>query len=583
MLASFLLSRTLVPTLAKFWLRVHPPHAADDAGAPRRNWFARLRRALDRNYERLHEAYRELLRRALRARGAFILAFAACVLASLPLVLFLGTDFFPSVDSGQIKLHLRARSGLRVEETAALCDRVEGAVRAVIPSHDIATLADNIGLPNSGLNLVYSNSAPVGAADADIMITLRKGHRATPEYVAALRAELPQQFPGVEFSFIPPDIVTQILNFGLPSPMNLQVIGSNVQENREVARRLLAKLHTIPGLVDLRIQQAFDRPQLQVEVDRVRAQDVGLSLRDVAQDLLISLSGSFQTSPVWWLDPRNGVSYQVATQTPQYRLASLDSLRSLPLGDTEAQSPRTLGQLASFRYGAGQNVVSHYNVQGVIDIFGAVQGRDFGGVAREVRAAMAEAGKDLPRGTRLEARGQMETMRSSFIGLYGGLALAILLIYLLIVITFQSWTDALIIVAALPAALAGIVWMLFVTFTTLSVPALTGAIMCMGVATANSILVISFARERLATSGDALAAVIEAGHARFRPVLMTALAMIVGMTPMALGMGEGGEQNAPLGRAVVGGLAFATVATLFFVPAVFAWLHTRQSQQGVLQ
>jgi CzcA family heavy metal efflux pump len=586
MLASFLLSRTLVPTLAKFWLRAHAPHVPGDghvvAGA-RATWITRSRRRLDQGYERLHEGYRELLGTALRLRGRFLIGFAACVLASLPLVLALGTDFFPAVDSGQIKLHVRGRSGLRVEEMAALCDRVEVAVRAIIPAEEMLALADNIGLPNSGLNLVYSNSAAVGAADADVMISLRKGHRPTDEYVAALRAALPHQFPGTDFYFIPPDIVTQILNFGLPAPVDVQVIGNNLQANREVARQLLEKFRAIPGMVDLRVQQTFDRPQLRVDVDRARAQDVGLSLRDVAQNMLISLSGSAQTSPVWWLDPRNGVSYQVTTQTPQYRLASLDSLRSLPLGETSAEAPRTLGQLASFRYGTAANVVSHYNVQNVVDIFGGVQGRDFGAVAREIRGVIEAASRTLPRGTRLEARGQMETMRSSFVGLYGGLALAILLVYLLIVITFQSWTDALIIIGALPAALAGIVWMLFITFTSLSVPALTGAILCMGVATANSILVISFARERLAAGRDARTAVVEAGHARFRPVLMTALAMIVGMAPMAFGMGEGGEQNAPLGRAVIGGLIFATVATLFFVPALFAWLHSRTPRAAALR
>jgi CzcA family heavy metal efflux pump len=579
MIASFLLSRTLVPTLAKFWLRAHPPggHAASTQTA-RPGAFARLRAQLDAAYERLHSAYHGLLERALASRRVFPLAFSACVLASLPLAFALGTDFFPSVDAGQIKLHLRARSGLRIEETAALVEQIEASMRRVIPAAEITTLADNIGLANSSIAMLSSNSAATGAADADVLITLREGHRPTAEYIAELRTALPREFPGVEFAFIPADIVTQILNFGLPAPFDVQVIGNNLEGNREVARRLLERMRAIPGLVDVRQQQTFDKPQLMVNVDRVRAQEIGLTLRDVAQDMLISLSGSQQTAPVYWLNPRSGTSYSVVTQTPQHRLSSLDGLRGLPLGANESQAPRTLGQVATVSYGTGQNVVSHYNVQPVLDLFGSVQGRDFGGVTRDVRKAVAEVSKDLPRGTRIEIRGQVETMDSSFRGLYGGLALAILLVYLLLVITFQSWTDALIIVAALPAALAGIVWMLFLTFTTLSVPALTGAIMCMGVATANSILVISFARERLAQGSKAVQAVLEAGHARFRPVLMTALAMIVGMSPMALGFGEGGEQNAPLGRAVIGGLLFATVATLFFVPSVFAWLHTRRQR-----
>ncbi|HEV7633358.1 MAG TPA: efflux RND transporter permease subunit [Steroidobacteraceae bacterium] len=575
MLASFVLSRTLVPTLARFWLKtqavVHHEALATAHG---------FRSTIDAGFLRLRELYTGTLADALRRPLLFPAVFLGAVLLSLPLVVTLGTDFFPSVDAGQIKLHMRARTGLRIEETAALCDRVGQAVRQVIPAAEIESLIDNIGLPTSGLNVTYSNSAPTGSTDADISIALTRKHGSTADYVAQLREKLPREFPGVEFSFLPADIVSQILNLGLPSPIDVQVIGNNVQASRDVARKLLARFRAIPGLADLRIQQTFDRPQLDVTVDRTRAGDLGLTQRDIAQDMLISLSGSATTAPAYWLNPRTGVQYSVATQTPQHRLTSVDGLRSLPLGRGSDSSPRTLGQLAHISYSSTQGVVSHYNVQPVIDVYGAVQGRDFGGAVRDLRAVVAQMRPELPRGVRIETRGQMETMDSSFTGLYAGLALAILLVYLLLVITFQSWTDALIIVAALPAAIAGIIWCLFLTWTTLSVPALTGAIMCMGIATANSILVISFARERLALGDDPITAVLAAGHARFRPVLMTALAMIVGMSPMALGLGEGGEQNAPLGRAVVGGLAFATVATLFFVPAVFALLHNRRRALG---
>jgi CzcA family heavy metal efflux pump len=577
LLASFVLSRTLVPTLASYWLKAHPA-VTDAAAQTARGLHARI----DGQLRTLRQNYVALLGTMLQRPQRFVLGFSACTLLSLPLVLSLGTDFFPAVDAGQIKLHVRAHSGLRVEETAALCDEVEAVIREVIPEEQITSLVDNIGLPNNGLSLTYSTSAPVGTGDADILLTLRAGHEPTAEYVARLRELLPQRFPGVDFAFLPADIVSQILNLGLPSPIDVQVLGNNVTANREVARKLLHRLRTVPGLVDLRLQQTFDRPQLQLTVDRSRAREVNLTQRDIAQDLLINLSGSFQTAPTFWLNPANGVQYAVSTQTPQYRLQSTAQLLALPMGQANG-ADQTLGQLAQLNFGTTASVVSKHNVQPVIDIYADVAGRDFGSAARELRAIVEEARKDLPRGSRIELRGQIETMSSSFAGLYAGLALAILLVYLLLVVFFQSWVDALIIIAALPAALAGILWCLFLSFTTLSVPALTGAILCMGVATANSVLVVSFARERLAAGDLPAAAMCAAGYARLRPVLMTALAMIVGMAPMALGLGEGSEQNAPLGRAVIGGLLFATIATLFFVPAIFTLLRGRSAPAAASQ
>ena len=577
LLASFVLSRTLVPTLASYWLKAHP--AVSDAAAQTARG---LHAAVDRRLRALRHNYVALLGKVLQRPQRFALVFSAVTVLSLPLVLALGTDFFPAVDAGQIKLHLRAPSGLRVEETAALCDAVEATIRETIPGGEIESLVDNIGLPGNGLGITYSTSAPVGTGDADILLSLRKGHAPTADYVARLRETLAQRYAGVDFAFLPADIVSQILNLGLPSPIDVQVVGNNVTANREVARKLLQRLRSVPGLVDLRIQQAFDRPQLQLNVDRSRAREVNLTQRDIAQDLLINLSGSFQTAPTFWLNPANGVQYAVSTQTPQYRLSNTAELLALPIGQANG-ADQTLGQLASLSFGTTASVVSKHNVQPVIDIYGDVAGRNFGSAASELRALVAEARKDLPRGSRIELRGQIETMRSSFTGLYAGLALAILLVYLLLVVFFQSWVDALIIIAALPAALAGILWCLFLTFTTLSVPALTGAILCMGVATANSVLVVSFARERLQAGDLPAVAMCAAGYARLRPVLMTALAMIVGMAPMALGLGEGSEQNAPLGRAVIGGLLFATLATLFFVPAVFTMLRGRSAPASASQ
>jgi len=574
MLASYILSRTLIPTLAKYLLRAHSAH---EDNAPKNRW-QRFQHRFEEKFEVVRCGYRRQLERALQRSRFFLTVFLLVILASIVFLgPWLGSDFFPEVDSGQIKLHVRAHTGTRVEETSRIVSDVEQAIRQVIPERDIASVVQNIGLPVSGINLSYTNSAPIGPADADLMISLRAGHEPAADYVRALRRRLPEQFPGVSFAFLPADIVSQILNFGLPSPIDVQVVGQNASANRQVARELLEKFRHVTGIADLRIQQAYDLPELYVNVDRTRAQQVGLTQRDIATDMLVSLTGSFQTAPAFWLNPENGVTYQISTQMPQYRIDSLEALRNLPVTGGAGSQPQILGGLAEFSRGSGVGVVSHYNVQPVIDIFGAVQDRDLGAVASDVLAIIKEQEKNLPKGTHLIARGQMETMQTSFKGLYIGLAFAIVLVYLLIVVNFQSWLDPFIIITALPAAIAGIVWMLFLTRTTLSVPALTGAIMCMGVATANSILVISFARERFADTGDATLAAIEAGFTRFRPVLMTALAMMIGMVPMALGLGEGGEQNAPLGRAVIGGLLVATIATLFFVPVVFRAVYTRRN------
>ena len=572
MLASYVLSRTLVPTMAKYLLHAHEPHGT---GAPSRNPFVIIQRAIDRGFVRMRDGYRGMLALCVDRRAIFTALFLGACVASLFLARWVGEDFFPAVDGGQFKLHFRAPSGTRIEETAILADHVEEVLRDLIPKRELAGLIDNIGLPYSGLNLSYSTSAPIGPGDADIMVSLSKDHRPTAEYIHDLRLSLPRQFPGVTFSFVPADIVTQILNFGLPAPIDIQVVGRNIAGNRAFAGRLLSKLAQVPGIADLRIQQEFNQPRLHLDVDRTRAAQIGLTQRDVATNLLISLSGSSQTTPTWWLNPNTGVSYAVATQTPQYDMQSLQDLGNIPM--TGAARGQTLQGLATVTRDVGTQVSSHYNVSPVIDIYGAAQGRDLGSVSREINPILAAAQKDLPRGSQIIVRGQIDTMTTSFVGLLAGLALAVVLVYLLIVVNFQSWLDPFIIISALPAALAGIVWFLFLSHTTFSVPSLTGAIMCMGVATANSILVVSFAKEQLENGASAAQAAVEAGFTRFRPVLMTALAMIIGMVPMAFGLGEGGEQNAPLGRAVIGGLALATVATLFFVPSVFALLHSRKT------
>jgi len=577
MLASYLLSRTLVPTMAKYLLRGHE-HESDPATMSSRNPLVRLQLGFERRFEGLRDAYHRLLESCLHRRCAFLAGFfALCVVSLAVLLPQLGEDFFPSVDSGQILLHMRAPTGTRIEDTAQLADLVEREIRSRIPPGEVVGVIDNIALPYSGINLSYSTSAPIGPSDADVLVSLSPRHRPTDQYVHDLRMTLPRHFPGVMFAFLPADMVSQILNFGLPAPIDIQVIGQNLEANHRYADSLLEKIRYVPGTADLRIQQPFDQPKFNVAVNRTKAQEVGLSERDVAQNLLISLSGSFQTSPTYWLDPDSRVSYSIAAQTPQYRMDTLQDLQNIPMtGTNPAAPPQILSNLASVKRGAEMPVVSHYNIQPVIDIYGAVQGRDLGGVAGDITRIIRDTQGQVPRGTQVIMRGQVQTMRSSYIGLGSALIFAIVLVYLLIVVNFQSWLDPFIIIAALPAALTGIACLLFVTHTTLSVPALTGAIMCVGVATANSILVVSFASEQMAEGKDAISAALQAGFTRFRPVLMTALAMIIGMVPMALGMGEGGEQNAPLGRAVIGGLLFATVATLFFVPTFFSALHARR-------
>ncbi|HVC02456.1 MAG TPA: efflux RND transporter permease subunit [Steroidobacteraceae bacterium] len=578
MLASYLLSRTLVPTLAKFWLRAHDRRGRP---APRRA-IARVQARFERGFERMRESYRVLLGAALhsgaRFAAIFLAAMAATALIAFPLgpLPGLGQDFFPSVDSGQIKLHVRAPTGMRIEETAALCDAVEATIRRVIPAGEISNIVDNIGLPYSGINLAYSTSAPIGPGDADIYVNLKPDHAPTAKYERELRAKLNATYPSTTFSFLPADMISQILNFGLPAPLDVKIVGFDRAGNRAFANRLLEKLRAVPGAVDLRIQQPDDYPQVRVRVNRTKAQLLGLTERDVASNLLVSLSGSFQTSPSFWTDPRSGTQYQVAVQTPEFRLHSLEDLANTPVGAAgPAGNTPLLSDVASFHREAVPAVVTHYDATPAIDIFGSVQGADLGSVATRVRQIIDASHKDLPRGSRVLLLGQAQTMKASFDGLLLGLLAAIVLVYMLIVVNFQSLLDPFIIITALPAALAGIVWMLFLTHTPVTVPALTGAIMSMGVATANSILVVSFARERMNAGDDAFAAAMQAGFTRLRPVLMTASAMIIGMIPLALGLGEGGEQNAPLGRAVIGGLVFATVATLFFVPTVFSMIHGR--------
>jgi multidrug efflux pump subunit AcrB len=559
-------------------LKVHSPEAAEKRKQSR-NWFTRLQLGFERKFENMRERYHSGLTYAVDHAGIFLLGFlSVCVLVAVLLYPFLGSDFFPSVDSGQFKFHLRAPTGTRIEDTARLCAGVDRTIREEVPEKELVTIIDNIGVPYSGLNLSYTNSAPIGPGDADIQVQLTQKHRATDFYVSALRDKFAAQYPGVLFYTLPVDIVSQILNFGLPAPVDIQVIGNNLQGDKQLADEMLNQVRYIPGIIDARIQQPFNYPNFTVNVDRTKAQLVGLTERDVAQDVLISLSGSFQTTPSYFLDPRNGVSYQISTQTPQYKMDSLDDLRNIPINSAAVSNTQILGNLSYLQRGMEMGTVSHYNITPVLDIFANVDGTDLNSVAKQIDKIVASHGKEIPRGSRIVVRGQVQTMRASFKGLFTGLLFSIALVYMLIVVNFQSWLDPFIIISALPAALAGIVFFLFLTHTHISVPALTGAIMCMGVATANSILVVSFAKEQLQGGASARDAAISAGFTRFRPVLMTALAMIIGMMPMALAIGEGGEQNAPLGRAVIGGLLAATISTLLFVPSFFSFIHGRRAK-----
>jgi multidrug efflux pump subunit AcrB len=632
-MASYILSRTLVPTLAMYLLKGHDgkktvdetedpgevrarashsggdvhqgpsginqgvethhgaakvqreggihygdPEVAQRVAHPPKKlgFFGRLQHKFEEGFDRFRNGYSRTLDRALGHHWIFAIVFLALCLGSMALIPFLGQDFFPTVDAGEFKLHIRARTGLRVEETAKLCDQIEAVIRKSIPTKDLDGILDNIGLPYSGINLSYSNSGVIGTADADILVSLKPGHKPTADYQRQLRIDLPKQFPGTLFTFQPADIVSQILNFGLPAPIDIQFVGTKVADNLNLARKVAQQLSLVPGAVDVNVHQVYDEPHLQINMDRSQAQQVGITASNIAQSVLVSLSGSFQTAPTFFLDPKNGVSYNVAVQAPQYTINSLQDLENMPLHGTN--SSEILANVASIDRGTEPGVIFHYDIRPVIDVYANVQDRDLGGVSQEVNKIVAGVQNQLPKGTETTVRGQVLTMNQSFQGLFEGLAGAIVLVYLLMVVNFQSWSEPFIIIMALPGALAGIVWMLFITGTTLSVPALMGAIMCIGVATANSILVISFAKERMAELKNARKAVLEAGTGRLRPVIMTALAMIIGMVPMALGLGEGGEQNAPLGRAVIGGLLVATVATLFFVPAVYSIIRGRQDE-----
>ncbi len=543
--------------------------------------MGRFQRGFESSFEKFRCGYYQLLETTIEHRKLFASFFLGFCLLSLGWVFFLGEDFFPSVDAGLIRLHMRGRAGLRVEETARLCAQVEQFLHQDFPKGEIANVLDNIGLPNSSINLSYGNSGVIGTNDAEILVGLnQEHHRPTADYVRHLRQELPRRFPGVEFFFQPADIVTQILNFGLPAPIDIQVMGADMQRNYEIAQQIANKLRRVPGAADVHVQQMLGLPTLHLDMDRNLVTQVGMNPRDVAQSVLVSLSGSFQTTPSFWLNPKNGVTYQVVVQAPQYHMTSLQDLMDMPVNDPSVPNSQVLGNLVRLSPTARPAVVSHYNVQPVMDVYASTQGRDLGAVASDTMKVLQPFMDHLPRGSRIEVRGQVETMKSSFLGLGIGLLGAIVLIYFVIVVNFQSWLDPFVIITALPGALAGIAWILLLTHTTLSVPSLTGAVMCMGVATANSILMVSFARDRMQVGVPAAKAALEAGYTRIRPVLMTALAMIIGMFPMSLGLGEGGEQNAPLGLAVIGGLLFATVATLFFVPCVFAMVHGRREARA---
>jgi multidrug efflux pump subunit AcrB len=574
MISSFILSRTLVPTMAMFLL--HPHNLDEEAHETKRPGpLGRFQRGFEARFEKIRAGYHSLLGLALNHRAAFVSCFLGFVLISFALVPMLGRNFFPSVDAGQILLHVRAPVGVRVEKTSEIFANVESEIRKIIPQSELGTVVDNVGLPVSGINLAYNNTGMIGSQDGDIQIALNENHHPTDDYVRTMREKLPRLFPGVTFSFPPADIISQILNFGSPAPVDLQIRGNNLNANFNYAGKLLREIRRVPGVVDARIQQSQANPTFNVDVDRTRAQLLGITERDVTNSMVVNLAGSSQVAPTYWLNNANGVSYPIVMQTPQYNLDSLAALQNLPITAGLQNSGQILGGLATVSRVNTNAVVSQYNIQPMVEIFATTQDRDLGAVATDINRIVSDNAKTLPKGSTIALLGQVQTMNSAFAGMLFGLLGAVVLIYLIVVVNFQSWADPFVIITALPAALAGIVWMLFATHTTLSVPALTGAIMCMGVATANSILVVSFCRERLAEHGDAMKAALEAGFTRFRPVLMTALSMIIGMAPMALALGEGGEQNAPLGRAVIGGLIFATTASLFLVPVIFCIIHAR--------
>jgi len=578
MLASYIISRTLVPTLVMYLFRNQKhDHGFDEHTVPA-GFFGKIQHTFERNFERFRRSYAALLELCLAHRGRVLALFLAFFSGSWLLLPYVGQDFFPDVDAGQISLHLRAHSGTRIEETARLTDLVDKVIREEIPKNELRGIIDNLGIPNSGISLSYTSSGLIGTGDGDILITLNEDHHSTRDYIRKLRIRLNREFPGVTFYFLPADIISQTLNFGLPAPFDVQIYGKEMAANREVANKIATKIRQVSGAVDVRVQQPADQPKLRYFVDRTKAAEIGLTELQVANNVLLSLSGSGVLQPAYYLNPKNGISYLVVASTPQHRIDSIDALDNIPIspGTSNAVGDEQLfSNVATLTRGSGQPVVSHYNVQPVIDVFGGVSGRDLGGVLKDIKPIVKEAEKELPRGSFILLRGQAETMHNSFVGLGWGLFFAIALVYLLLVVNFQSWSDPFIIITALPGALAGVIWMLFLSQTTLSVPSLMGAIMCLGVATANSVLIVTFARMAVDEGKSALAAALEAGATRLRPVVMTALAMIIGMLPMSLGIGEGAEQNAPLGRAVIGGLLFATVATLFFVPIVFAMIHTR--------
>jgi multidrug efflux pump subunit AcrB len=583
MVCSFLLSRTLVPTMAKYLLHMHVAagaHGGEPAAS--RNPLVRFQRGFEERFTRMRAGYHGLLALSIEHHRLFVAGFIGFIAVSFLLMPFLGRNFFPQVDGGQMLIHVRAPVGMRIEETAARFTEVEKAIREIIPPAEVSAVADNIGTYLSSINTIYNNTGTIGESDGDIQISLNEGHAPTAGYVNRLRDELPRRFPGMTFSFLPADIVSQILNFGAPAPIDLQVRGNDLGADFAYANKLLAQIRHVTGVADARIQQSARLPTLDVDIDRTRAQYTGVTAQDVTNSVVVNLAGSTQVAPTYWLNEKNGVTYPIALQTPQYQIDTLPALQNLPINATGAPTT-VLGGIADIRRSHSNAVVSQYDISSMVQIYATTQGRDLGAVSSDIQKIIAANAKDKPKGATVALVGQTATMNSAYSGLLFGLLGAIVLVYFIIVVNFQSWSDPFIVITALPAALAGIVWMLFATHTTLSVPALTGAIMCMGVATANSVLVISFAREKLTEFGNATQAALEAGFVRIRPVLMTALAMVIGMLPMALGLGEGGEQNAPLGRAVIGGLVFATVSTLFFVPVVFTMIHRHDGPKPVPQ